>query len=71
MKKEELQDIKERMYFFIIETIGSMSEKAQEEAEKHIESYANDYTRQRNEDYGWKLTEEEIDEVVKYTVDNY
>lgn len=69
--KKDLQDIKEEMLDFTIETIGSWTEEAQEKAEKHIELYANDYTRQHNEDYDWQLTEEEIDEVVNYIIANY
>lgn len=69
--KKDLQAIKEEILNFAWETIGSWTEKAQKEAEKYIDSYADDYTRGHNEDYGWQLTEKEIDEVVKYVVENY
>lgn len=71
MKKEELQDIKERMLYFVWETFADWGEEARKKAEKYLDSYASGYTKQHNEDYGWQLTNEEINEVVKYVVENY
>lgn len=69
--KKDLQAIKEEMLVFTIETILGFTDSAREAAEKYISSYASDFTIQHNEARGWKLTKNEINEVVNFVVDNY
>lgn len=69
--KKDLQEIKEEMLEFVWETFADWGEETRKKAEKYLDSYASGYTNQHNKDYGWQLTEEEVNEVVKYVVENY